>query len=153
MIYRSAIETPVGRIVLSERDQALIKVSWSDAEAADITPLLDEAARQLESYFAGNLQRFDLPIDYTDCSAFQKQACEAMCAIPYGETLTYGALAEIMGSAAQPVGNACGGNPLPIIVPCHRVLGSKDIGGFSGEGGVETKIALLRMENAIPWLI
>jgi methylated-DNA-[protein]-cysteine S-methyltransferase len=76
-----------------------------------------------------------------------------MLNIPYGETITYAYLAERLASSAQAAGNACGGNPLPIIVPCHRVLGTNNLGGYSGEGGIETKIALLKIESPIPWLI
>lgn len=138
--------------MISERDEAVSRLTWTNEIALDETLLLLEAEKQLLAYFAGELQQFDLPLSY-QCSAFQQRACEAMRSIPYGNTVTYGELADSMHSAAQPVGNACGGNPIAIIVPCHRVLGSSDIGGFSGEGGVETKIALLRIENAIPWLI
>ena len=76
-----------------------------------------------------------------------------MAAIPYGETRTYGALARDLGAPAQAVGQACGANPLPILVPCHRVLGQKGLGGFSAPGGVESKVALLRLEGAAGLLI
>jgi methylated-DNA-[protein]-cysteine S-methyltransferase len=76
-----------------------------------------------------------------------------MSAIPLGETRTYGDLARELGAAAQPVGNACGANPIPVIIPCHRVLGANGLGGFSGSGGVETKVALLRHEGAAGLLI
>ncbi|MGI9319597.1 MAG: methylated-DNA--[protein]-cysteine S-methyltransferase, partial [bacterium] len=116
------------------------------------TPLLEEAKRQIAAYFAGDLEAFDLPLEYR-CSDFQRQSCEEMLKIPYGETITYAELASRLGSSAQAAGNACGGNPLPIVVPCHRVLGSGNLGGYSGEGGIETKVALLKMESSVPWLI
>ncbi len=152
MQFQRSLETPVGKMVISEQDGAIVRLTWTEVDAFNDTPLLTETTKQLLAYFAGDLQEFDLPVSY-HCSAFQQRACEAMRSIPYGTTVTYGELAESMQSAAQPVGNACGGNPIPIVVPCHRVLGSTGIGGYSGEGGVETKIALLRLENAIPWLI
>jgi len=152
MLLKQTVDTVVGRLLVAEQDSAITRLTWADAMENDQSPLLDEAVAQLNAYFGGELSTFDLPVSYA-CSAFQKRVCEEMCKIPYGSTVTYGDLARTMKSAAQPVGNACGGNPIAIVVPCHRVLGSKDIGGYSGLGGVETKIALLKIENAIPWLI
>ena len=76
-----------------------------------------------------------------------------MCAIPYGETMEYGEIARKLGSMPQPVGNACGRNSIPIIIPCHRVVGASGLGGFSAPGGVETKVALLKHEGAYGLLI
>lgn len=76
-----------------------------------------------------------------------------MLEIPLGETRTYGDIARDLGAPPQPVGNACGSNPIPVIIPCHRVLGAKGLGGFSGAGGVETKVALLKHEGAAGLLI
>ena len=73
--------------------------------------------------------------------------------IHYGETITYGELATRLGSSAQAAGVACGGNPFPLIIPCHRVLAANGIGGYSGEGGIETKITLLKLEGGFPWLL
>ncbi len=77
----------------------------------------------------------------------------AMCAIPFGETRTYGDLARALDAPAQAIGQACGGNPVPIIVPCHRILGASGLGGYSAPGGVETKVALLKHEGAASLLI
>ncbi len=76
-----------------------------------------------------------------------------MCAIPFGETRTYGDLARALGVPAQAIGQACGANPVPVIVPCHRVLGAAGLGGYSAPGGVETKVALLRHEGAASLLL
>lgn len=76
-----------------------------------------------------------------------------MLAIPLGEIRTYGDIAKALGTPAQPVGNACGANPIPVIIPCHRVLAASSLGGFSGMGGIETKVALLRHEGAAGLLI
>ncbi len=76
-----------------------------------------------------------------------------MYAIPFGETRTYGDIAKEVGQPPQPVGQACGGNPIPVIIPCHRVLSASGLGGFSAKGGVETKVALLRHERAAGLLI
>lgn len=76
-----------------------------------------------------------------------------MQAIPYGETRTYGELASDLNNQPQPVGNACGNNSIPIVIPCHRVVGATGLGGFSAPGGIETKVALLRHEDAYGLLI
>ena len=118
----------------------------------DDTPVLRRAINQLEAYFAKDLTDFTIPIRLR-CSEFQQTVCAAMTAIPLGETRTYGDLAEQLGVPAQAIGQACGGNPLPIIIPCHRVLGTNGLGGYSGDGGIETKVALLRHEGAAGLLI
>jgi methylated-DNA-[protein]-cysteine S-methyltransferase len=94
---------------------------------------------------------FELPLDFG--AGFQAQVRRAMAAIPFGETRTYGALAHAIGAPAQAIGQACGANPLPILIPCHRILGAKGLGGFSAKGGVETKVWLLRHEGAAGLLI
>ena len=137
--------------MLAQQGDALVSVQWGELADSRVTPLLTEAVQQIENYFAGDLQQFDLPLDY-QCSENQRLICQAMMEIPYGETVTYGDLDAATGSSAQAVGNACGGNPFPIIVPCHRVLAADGLGGYSGQGGLETKIALLKMESTIPWL-
>ena len=81
-------------------------------------------------------------------SPLQRAVCDQMRAIPFGETRTYGDLAKALGAPPQAIGQACGGNPLPILIPCHRVLSARGLGGFSAPGGVETKVALLRHEGA-----
>ena len=138
-----ACESPVGLLTFVERDGAIVALNWAPAAAADSedSPLLREARRQLAAYFAGRLRRFDLPVA-PDGTPFQRRVGEAMTQIPYGE------LARELGSAPRAVGGACGRNPLPIIVPCHRVLGSAGaIGGYSGGGGLETKRKLLALER------
>ena len=106
----------------------------------------------VREYFAGQRRDFDLPLRVKG-SDFQRAVCDAMSAIPYGDTATYGEIAALTGNSAQAVGNACGGNPIPVIIPCHRVMGAKGLTGFSGAGGVETKVALLRHEKAAGLLI
>lgn len=115
------------------------------------SPLLAQAAEQLGEYFAGTRRVFDLPLDLGDGA--RARFLQALLDIPYGETLTYGQIGRSLGLPAQAVGQACGANPIPVIVPCHRVLGGKGLGGYSGVGGVETKVALLRLEGAAGLLI
>ncbi|NEY90978.1 methylated-DNA--[protein]-cysteine S-methyltransferase [Tabrizicola oligotrophica] len=159
MIERSRIEaslgidTALGRLTLWQSGDRLTGLSWAELppSGAAPTPLLAEASAQLAAYFAGRLQQFDLPLDWG--TGLHEQVRRAMAAIPFGETLTYGEIAARVGAPAQSVGQACGANPLPIIIPCHRVLGAKGLGGFSARGGVETKVWLLRHEGAAGLLI
>lgn len=143
--------TPTGPVTLTEQDGAIIRCEWGTG-GVDHTPILDHAAAQLADYFAGSRQAFDLPLR-VDGSEFQQRVCDAISAIPFGETRTYGDLARDLGVPAQAIGQGCGGNPIPLLIPCHRVLGATGLGGFSGRGGVETKVWLLRHEGAAGLLI
>ena len=113
---------------------------------------MEETGRQLAAYFDGKLRDFDLPLNPRG-DEFQQSVCRLMLEIPYGETTTYGAIAEKLDTYGQPVGQACGGNSIPIIIPCHRVLAVDGIGGYSGDGGVERKIELLKLEGGFPFLL
>ncbi len=148
---RRSLDTRFGPLTLVEAEGAIVGLEWQGGFAGD-TPLLREAAAQLAAYDAGALQVFDLPLDVAG-SGFQRAVCDRMRAIPFGETVTYGEIARDLGVPAQAVGSACGGNPIPVIIPCHRVMGAKGLTGFSGKGGVETKVALLRHEGAGGFLI
>ena len=150
MIAQS-VASPVGILTLTEEDGRITRLSWGGTEAGR-SPLLDAAARQLEAYFAGEIRRFTLPLA-PQASAFQHLVFEAMLSIPYGETRSYGAVARSLEASAQAVGRACGANPVPILIPCHRIVGAGGLGGYSGRGGVETKRALLRLEGAAGLLL
>jgi methylated-DNA-[protein]-cysteine S-methyltransferase len=116
------------------------------------SPLLAEAIRQLEAYFAGELRDFELPLDWSLISGFNREVLrELATGVPYGSVVGYGDLAGRVGQpgAAQAVGAAMGANPLPVVVPCHRVVESDGgIGGFGG--GLETKRRLLALEGVLP---
>ena len=147
------VVTQFGQIGITEEDGAIVRVFWGGAEDGPATPLLREAVAQVRAYDNGQLRTFDLPLRVKG-SAFQRAVCDAMLAIPFGDTRTYGEIAKMLGYSAQAVGGACGGNPIPIIIPCHRVMGADGrLTGFSGAGGVETKVALLRHEGAASLLI
>ena len=137
-------------ISLYEESGHIVRLDWSGASSGASsgapTPLLKEAQKQLQAYFDGDLQKFDLPLAPQN-TVFQKRVLEEMRAIPYGHTRTYGQLAKNLESAARAVGNACGANSIPVIIPCHRVLGASGLCGYSGAGGLETKLALLKLEN------
>lgn len=144
-----SLNSPVGAITIFAFEDQIVALDWGFVEETESCSVLEEAKKQLAAYFAGKLDRFDLPLapDGTD---FQKTVWQAMCDIPMGKTATYKELAETAGSpkAFQSVGTACGLNPIPIIIPCHRVLASNNKpGGYSGQGGLETKRALLKIEG------
>jgi len=144
-----SLNSPVGALTVFAFEDQIVALDWGFVDEIESTPLLEEAQKQLTAYFAGRLHSFDLPLapDGTD---FQKTVWQAMCEIPMGKTATYKELATMAGSpkAFQSVGTACGLNPIPILIPCHRVLATGDKpGGYSGHGGLETKRALLKIEG------
>ncbi|HJO72640.1 MAG TPA: methylated-DNA--[protein]-cysteine S-methyltransferase [Rhodospirillales bacterium] len=141
------MKSPLGPLTLFADADALIAVEWGGAPDPAPTPVLREAVAQLEAYFRGHLTSFELPLRLPS-SPFQRAVWVLMGDIPYGATRTYGDLARELDSAPRAVGGACGRNPIPIIVPCHRVLGAGGrMAGYSGGAGVETKQALLRLEG------
>jgi methylated-DNA-[protein]-cysteine S-methyltransferase len=119
-----------------------------DAYTLDASLVAEEEAelrRQLDAYAAGERETFDLGVDYPE--SYLGDVMRAMAAIPYGETRSYGELAADLDSGAVAVGQACGANPLPVVVPCHRVVGADGHGGFSAAGGVDAKRRLLAFER------
>ncbi len=150
---KKTVQTQFGLLSVVEVDGAITQVNWGGADDGPATPVLREAVAQLRAYDVGDLTEFDLPLR-VEGSEFQRAVCDAMRAIPFGDTITYGDIAKKLHAPAQTVGGACGGNPIPIIIPCHRVMGAGGrLTGFSGAGGVETKVALLRHEGAASLLI
>lgn len=143
-----SISSPVGNLVLDEKDAAIVAIRWADERESNGSALLAEAARQLEAYFGGTLTQFELPLRPAG-SDFEHQVWSAMQKIPYGKTACYGDLAAKIKSGPRAVGGACGKNPIPIVIPCHRVLAKSGLGGYSGEGGLRTKQALLTLEGAL----
>ncbi|WP_370271941.1 methylated-DNA--[protein]-cysteine S-methyltransferase [Pseudooceanicola nitratireducens] len=144
--------SPMGPFWMQARDGALVAAGWRRLTGVGPVPLLEEAAGQVAAYFGGRLTRFDLPFR-VEVGGIVPQVCVLMQAIPFGQTRTYGDLARDLAKPAQAIGQACGRNPIPLIIPCHRVLGASGLGGFSAAGGVETKVALLRIEGAASLLI
>ena len=143
-----SISSPVGHLTIDAADEAIARIRWADDPAGQSTPLLKEAARQLQAYFAGRLVKFDLPLAARG-SAFEHRVWDAMSAIPYGETRSYSDLAHAVDSGPRAIGGACGKNPIPIVVPCHRVLARGGLGGYSGGAGLPTKQFLLHLENRL----
>jgi len=142
-----SLASPIGRLTIRATNEALTAISWGETSSPEETPLLAEARRQLSAYFAGALTVFDLPFELHG-SAFQKSVWNLMCRIPAGSVRTYGEIGAELGAPARAVGGACGRNPLPIIVPCHRIIAANgNLGGYSGGRGVATKRYLLALEK------
>lgn len=153
-MYYCYLETPIGELLLAGEEDALVMIGFPKGSMRrDPEPdwifneqKLENARRQLREYFDGRRREFDMPIKLSG-TEFQVSVLEALRKIPYGETVSYGEIARRIGrpKAVRAVGAANGRNPLPIVVPCHRVIGSTgDLTGFGG--GLDTKEALLRLE-------
>lgn len=160
--YR-VLDTPVGQLLVACTRRGLLRVSFETqgfetvlGELADrVSPRLmhapgklDRAARQLEEYFHGARDSFDLPLDHRLSRGFGRSVHHLLPRIPYGDTWTYREVAEALGNpkAVRAVGTACGRNPLPLVVPCHRVLRSDgSLGGYAG--GLAAKRQLLTLEQ------
>lgn len=161
--YR-VIDSPVGGLLLAATGAGLVRVAFvgEDHDAVlealarqigrrllDAPARLDPAAEQLDDYFVGRRRSFDLPLDFSLSTGFRRRVQEQLPGIAYGSTATYRELAERVGSpaAVRAVGTACATNPLPVVVPCHRVVRAD--GGLGGYlGGLEVKTALLELEGA-----
>ncbi|MBH5338854.1 methylated-DNA--[protein]-cysteine S-methyltransferase [Streptomyces pactum] len=166
----AVLDTPIGPLLLAATGQGLAQVGFHADErtaARAVTRLtgrlgtpatdacqdvLDEAIRQLTGYFSGTLRTFTLPLDWSLTAGFNRQVLRELAEhVPYGTVVGYQDLADRVGEpgAARAVGTAMGANPLPVVVPCHRVVESGGgIGGFGG--GLETKRSLLALEGVLP---
>ncbi|MFJ4976594.1 methylated-DNA--[protein]-cysteine S-methyltransferase [Streptomyces coeruleorubidus] len=165
------VDSDIGPLLLAATREGLVNVVFHATDAvrdraverlasrlgtepveAPGSPLLTEAIRQVEAYFAGERRDFDLPLDWSLISGFNREVLRELASgVPYGAVVGYGDLAGQVGQpgAAQAVGMAMGANPLPVVVPCHRVVESGGgIGGFGG--GLETKRKLLALEGVLP---
>ncbi len=139
--------TNLGDLTISEDDGAIVALDWGRGRDQEETPLLRRARDQLQAYFDGKRLSFDLPLA-PHGSDFQKRVWAALCAIPPGETRSYADIARAIGSAPRAVGGANGANPIPIIIPCHRVVAADgSLGGYSGGDGPATKRFLLDLES------
>ena len=141
------LHSPVGELTVFEEEERIVALEWGrGCGTQDATPLLAAAKRQLEAYFDDPRSGFDLPLAPRG-TGFQKRVWQALREIPPGCTERYGALAARLGSGARAVASACGANPIPIIIPCHRIVGALSLGGYSGGQGPDTKRALLAFEQ------
>jgi methylated-DNA-[protein]-cysteine S-methyltransferase len=162
------VDSPLGTLVAARTDRGLVRLAYEDFNggldavldhlAARVSPRivegparLDDLRRQLDEYFAGRRRAFDVPLDWSLSAGFTRRILQAIDAIPFGEVSNYREVAAAAGNpkATRAAGNACGANPMPIVVPCHRVL--RTGGGLGGyTGGVERKQQLLALEGVLP---
>jgi methylated-DNA-[protein]-cysteine S-methyltransferase len=144
----ASLNSSLGSFTVFEADGALVALEWGRVMAGQASPLLRQAIEQLEGYFDGRLRDFSLPLRPRGTS-FQQRVWSRLRDIPYGETCSYSSLALDLGTSPRALARACATNPLPIIIPCHRVVSAAGgLGGYSGGDGVTTKEALLRLECA-----
>lgn len=147
------IETPIGPIEITELDGALTGIHYKEGAlpVPPETPILKEAAKQFEEYFAGERRAFDLPLAISGSPFFAAILKELPKLVPYGKTASYGEVAQLFGSpgASRAVGSAMKKNPFVIVVPCHRVTKAGGVLGCYSAGGEENKRLLLKLEEAI----
>lgn len=159
-LARLHFDSPTGKLTLVANEKALLGIAW-DAEGSKHAhlpsdpnhPILRLTAKQLSEYFLGRRQIFELPLELHG-TEFQKSVWQSLQSIPYGQTWSYGRLAKSIGNpkASRAVGGANNKNPIPIVVPCHRVIGaSGSLVGFGG--GLKAKEILLQIENSLPKLM
>jgi methylated-DNA-[protein]-cysteine S-methyltransferase len=145
VVPQLSLHTPVGDLSVSEEDGAIVAIDWGWGSQQAPTPLLRRACDQLHAYFDGELTDFDLPLAPAG-TPYQQRVWQALCAIPYGATRSYVDIARVAGGSPRSVGQANGNNPIPVVIPCHRVLATTHIGGYSGGDGLSTKRWLLGLE-------
>jgi methylated-DNA-[protein]-cysteine S-methyltransferase len=141
-----SLHTPVGDITVFEQDGGIVSLDWGWVLDQTPSALLDRAREQLQAYFDGDLREFDLPLAPAG-TPYRRAIWRALCDIPYGNTCSYRDLAARAGGSARSVGQANGHNPIPLIIPCHRVVAATHIGGYSGGDGLPTKRWLLALES------
>ena len=141
-----SLHTPVGDITVFEEDDAIVSLDWGWVPDQSPSPVLERAREQLHAYFDGDLTEFNLPLAPAG-TEYQRAVWRALCAIPYGETCSYRDIVARAGGSPRSVGQANGHNPIPVIIPCHRVVAATHIGGYSGGDGLPTKRWLLALEN------
>ncbi|GAA5103208.1 methylated-DNA--[protein]-cysteine S-methyltransferase [Haloechinothrix salitolerans] len=157
------LATPVGRVAVAVSDVGVRAIGWGSADelaehhdvVPDDTGRADAALAQLAEYFAGERRAFDVPLDWGGVTTTQRRVLRALYdRVPYGSSVTYGELATLSGTGvpARAIGSIMGSNPIPIVVPCHRVLAHDGLGGYSGGAGngLEVKRWLLTLEGALP---
>ena len=166
LYYARIGRSPVGSLWVAVSEQGLVALDFGRPEtefrrslerrlrrrAVRADDPTEEARRQVLDYLNGRRRRFSLPVDLRHLTTFQRRVLEAAQAVPRGQVSTYGQIARRIGRprAARAVGQALGSNPVPIVIPCHRVLASDGrLGGYSGRGGLRTKAKLLRLEGAM----
>ncbi|HEY4163601.1 MAG TPA: methylated-DNA--[protein]-cysteine S-methyltransferase [Dongiaceae bacterium] len=145
----AALETEIGwlEVAADDTDTTITRLHWRHGKPkqSDSTPLLDKAIAELRAYLAGERRDFDLPL-HAEGDDLAEKVWEIMRQIPYGQTLTYGDVAKRLNVPAQEIGQACGRNPIAVLIPCHRITGTNWLGGYSSDLGTTAKRFLLDLE-------
>ncbi len=141
-----SLHTPVGDITVFENDGAIVSLDWGWVREQAPSALLGTASEQIHAYLDGELTEFDLPLAPAG-TPYRRGVWQALCDIPYGETRSYQEISRKAGGSSRSVGQANGHNPIPLIIPCHRVVAATHVGGYSGGEGLPTKRWLLALEN------
>jgi methylated-DNA-[protein]-cysteine S-methyltransferase len=141
-----SMHSPVGDLTLFAEDEKIVALEWGWGSVQEPSPVLVRVKAALEAYFDGEALPGDLPLNPAG-SAYRQKVWAALRQIPAGETRSYAQIAAVAGGSARSVGGANAANPIPILIPCHRVLGTTGLGGYSGGEGLETKQALLNLEK------
>lgn len=143
-----SLHSPVGDLTLFAQGEAIVALEWGWGSIQDPSPLLRRAKAALERYFDGGELPQDLPLAPAG-SPYRQKVWQALRQIPHGQTRNYAEIAQLAGGSARSVGGANAANPIPIFIPCHRVLASGGLGGYSGGEGLATKRALLALEQTL----
>ncbi len=143
-----SMQSPVGALTVSEEGGRIVSLDWGWGRDQAPTDLLREAVRQINDYLDGGRRAFELPLAPAG-TPYRQRVWATLRGIPYGQTTTYGALAGQAGGSARSIGQANRHNPIPLIIPCHRVVGGGGIGGYSGGEGLAVKRFLLSHEQQI----
>ncbi len=142
-----SVHSPIGELTISEEEGKIVSLDWGWSPFQQENEILLKCKFLLDQYFDDENPKFDLPLN-PHGTEFQKKVWALIHKIPYGEILTYGEIADKIKSHPRAVGMACGKNPIPIIIPCHRVMGKNGkLTGFSGGEGIKTKNYLLNLER------
>ena len=144
-----SMHSPLGPLTLSEDNGTIVALDWGRGRDQEETPLLTQARDWLDAWFDKPEGVFPFPLAPWGTD-YQKKIWAFLLTIPAGQTMTYGQVAERVGGSARSVGQAVGRNPIPILIPCHRVVAANGLGGYSGDGGVDDKLWLLELERDTP---
>lgn len=142
------MHSPLGDLTLTEEDGAIVALDWGWGRDQDETHLLRAACDRLDAYFDGAADDFCDLVLAPYGTPYRRAVWQALRAIPPGQTRTYRDIAQVAGGSPRSVGQANGANPIPILIPCHRVVAARGLGGYSGDGGLADKLYLLELERA-----
>ena len=147
-MFKLSFSTPIGALTLVQEGEEITRLLWQSPGNEKGSPVLFRAKDQINNYFKGTRKSFSLSVR-PHGTKFQGRVWSILMTIPYGKVKTYGEVARILKTSPRAVGNACGQNPIPLIIPCHRIVGTNgSLTGYSGGDGLKTKAFLLEHENS-----